>query len=159
MRKLPTQTTINLDRAKGCLVGGAVGDALGYAIEFDKWPYIRERYGDKGIRRYELAYNGKALISDDTQMTLFTASGILLGMTRGYTRGVMGRLDMYCKFTYIDWLHTQEWESRRSGERCDSWLMDVPELYARRAPGLTCLSALKAVERNEEAVNDSCGCG
>ena len=159
MRKQPTQTELNLDRAKGCLVGGAVGDALGYAIEFDKWPYIRERYGDKGIRRYELAYNGKALISDDTQMTLFTASGILLGMTRGYTRGVMGRLDMYCKFTYIDWLHTQEWESRRSGERCDSWLMDVPELYARRAPGLTCLSALKAVERNEEAVNDSCGCG
>ena len=92
-------------------------------------------------------------------MTLFTASGILLGMTRGYTRGVMGRLDQYCRHTYVDWLHTQEWFERDQNHYSTSWLMDVPELYARRAPGNTCISALKAIENHDISHNNSCGCG
>ena len=148
-----------LDRALGCLVGGAVGDALGYPVEFAKWPFISYRYGEPGITRYELDRRGLAQISDDTQMTLFTAAGVLLGLTRGYMRGIMARLDSYCQYTYIDWLHTQEWRSRKEGARVDSWLMDVPELYARRAPGNTCLTALKALEAKQEVKNDSCGCG
>ena len=90
------------DRILGCMVGGAVGDALGYPIEFKSWYDIEYDYGHRGITRYKLAPNGKALISDDTQMALFTASGLLLGMTRGYTRGIMGRLDTYCEKTYQD---------------------------------------------------------
>ena len=122
-------------------------------------------YGPKGITRYSLSPSGKALISDDTQMMLFTANAILLGMTRGCTRGVMGRIDTYCYNTYIDWLHTQEWDGPQSTDLDEddclvfSWLMYIPELFARRAPGNTCLSALKAIERNEEAQNNSCGCG
>lgn len=152
-------TEQNRDRALGCLVGGAVGDALGYAVEFDQWHSIQKRYGERGITRYELSKNGKALISDDTQMTLFTGAGILLGMTRGAMRGLMGRIDTYCHWTYIDWLHTQEWKSRHLTERTDSWLMDVPELYSRRSPGNTCLSALKSLECQREPKNNSCGCG
>ena len=159
MGRKNTQTELNKDRALGCLVGGAVGDALGYTVEFEQWPYIRNTYGDRGITRYDLSYNGKALISDDTQMTLFTASGILLGMTRGCTRGIMGRIDMYCGHTYVDWLHTQEWQERDQNHYSTSWLMDVPELYARRAPGNTCLSALKTMEKHETPHNNSCGCG
>lgn len=159
MRQNEKLTERNRDRALGCLVGGAVGDALGYIIEFEQWPYIHNTYGGIGIKRYELASNGKALISDDTQMTLFTATGILLGMTRGCMRGVMGRIDTYCHWTYLDWLHTQQWDSRRSDERTDSWLMDVPELYARRAPGNTCMSALISMENDRPVNNNSCGCG
>ena len=159
MRENLLLTEQNRDRALGCLVGGAIGDALGYAVEFEQWPYIRNVYGDRGITRYELAGNGKALISDDTQMTLFTAAGLLLGMTRGDMRGVMGRIDTYCRWTYLDWLHTQEWDSRKGDQRTDSWLMDVPELYARRAPGNTCLSALKSIENDIKPHNNSCGCG
>ena len=149
----------NQDRTLGCMVGGAVGDALGYVIEFERWPAISARYGRRGITRYELGRSGQALISDDTQMTLFTAAGVLLGMTRGYIRGIMGRLDMYCQHTYVDWLHTQEWPMRKDGERVDSWLMDVPGLYVRRAPGNTCMTALRAIEAGKEVRNDSCGCG
>ena len=137
----------------------AVGDALGYAVEFSSYGSIVKQYGEKGITRYALDRHGLAQISDDTQMSLFTAAGILLGMTRGYMRGIMGRIDTYCRFTYLDWLHTQEWTSRHEDARVDSWLMDVPELYSRRAPGNTCLSALHSIEEGKEPRNNSCGCG
>ena len=167
MRENPLLNERNKDRALGCLVGGAVGDALGYAVEFESWPAIRTMYGPKGITRYFLSPTGKALISDDTQMTLFTANGILVGMTRGATRGVMGRIDTYCSFTYVDWLHTQERlaplpltkDGEHTEEHVYTWLKRVPELYSRRAPGNTCLSALMAIERHEMPNNDSCGCG
>lgn len=147
------------DRALGCMVGGAVGDALGYPIEFLHWPQIRTHCGDRGLTRYALSKGGLALISDDTQMALFTAAGLLLGMTRGAMRGIMGRLDEYCKHAYLDWLHTQQWRSRKEGERVVSWLMNVPELFSLRAPGHTCISSLRAIAAGQEVHNDSCGCG
>lgn len=152
------------DQVVGCMVGGAVGDALGYAVEFSSWPQIRSKYGEKGITRYELDQRGLAQISDDTQMSLFTAAGGLLGMTRGYMRGIMGRIDTYCHNTYRGWLQTQELPCRPSRDEYGlapgfTWLLDVPELYARRAPGNTCLSALEAESRGQEPNNNSCGCG
>ncbi len=150
---------MTLERIRGCMVGGAVGDALGYAVEFKSWAQIRNEFGSEGIREYKLGPRGVALISDDTQMALFTAAGILLGMTRGAMRGIMGRIDTYCHWTYLDWLHTQEWHARKEKARIDSWLMDVPELYSLRAPGNTCLSALRSMEDGERPDNDSCGCG
>ena len=159
MRENPKLTPRTKDQVLGCMVGGAVGDALGYAVEFSSYGFIVKQYGEKGITRYALNRHGLAQISDDTQMSLFTAAGILLGMTRGYMRGIMGRIDTYCRFTYLDWLHTQEWTSRHEDARVDSWLMDVPELYSRRAPGNTCLSALHSIEEGKEPRNNSCGCG
>jgi len=147
------------DRVLGCMVGGAVGDALGYPVEFWNYDTILNEYGRNGITRYKLGRNGKALISDDTQMTLFTAAGLLIGMTRGYMRGIMGRLDTYCEKTYGDWLKTQTLTCRPEDEPCYSWLMDVRELYSRRAPGNTCLEAIRSLMDHEAASNNSCGCG
>ena len=147
------------DKVLGSMVGGAVGDALGYAVEFDSYHTICNRYGDKGITRYELAPNGKALISDDTQMTLFTANGILIGETRGCCRGIGGPHASYCNHTYNDWLTTQTQPFKLNREWQKSWLLDIPELYARRAPGNTCLSAIEAWGNHEEVQNNSCGCG
>lgn len=71
----------NIDKYRGCLIGGATGDALGYAVEFLDRTTILNRYGEKGITEYDLI-KGIAEISDDTQMTLFTANGLLLGTTK-----------------------------------------------------------------------------
>ena len=70
------------DRFSGCLIGGAAGDALGYAVEFMWEKDIFARYGKNGITEYSPEH-GLARISDDTQMTLFTAAGLLLGTERG----------------------------------------------------------------------------
>lgn len=65
-----------LDRYRGCLLGGAAGDALGYPVEFDRRADILQAYGPRGITDYALM-DGVAQISDDTQMTLFTANALL----------------------------------------------------------------------------------
>ena len=66
------------DKILACLYGGALGDALGYVIEFDSWDRIKKIYGKDGIQELEKT-GQKAIFSDDTQMTLFTAEGIGLG--------------------------------------------------------------------------------
>lgn len=92
----------DLNKFKGCLIGGAIGDALGYAVEFMPVSAIWGRYGENGITEYKL-HNGVAEISDDTQMTLFTATGLLVGTTRGMTRGIMGDYaECYIAYSYRD---------------------------------------------------------
>ncbi|MGW1973912.1 ADP-ribosylglycohydrolase family protein, partial [Streptomyces tubercidicus] len=36
-------------RVRGCLLGGAIGDALGAGIEFDSLAAIRGAHGEKGV--------------------------------------------------------------------------------------------------------------
>ncbi len=56
-----------IDRIKGCLLGGAIGDALGFPVEFLFLSEIRQEYGENGITTLQLNEIGKAEISDDTQ--------------------------------------------------------------------------------------------
>lgn len=154
-----------MDKIQGCLFGGAAGDALGYTVEFWDEEMIFRKYGPGGIQGYGLdERTGKALISDDTQMTLFTANGILVGDTILHLRGIAGPPSAYAAVTYQDWLNTQKlsWEEGKklprhndNGHGC-SWLLDVPELYSRRVPGNTCLSGLEK-RRTEGLVKDYIG--
>lgn len=150
----------DIDKFRGCLIGGAAGDALGYAVEFLDEETIFSRYGENGITGYDLV-NGVAEISDDTQMTLFTANGLLLGTTRGMTRGIMGSYPSYIAFCYKDWLRTQCEKYPLNEEYPYSWLINIPELYNRRAPGNTCLTAIEngANGTIDEPINRSKGCG
>ena len=156
--KLPMKK--NLDKIRGCLIGGAAGDALGYAVEFLSESYIFSKFGKSGITEYQL-HNSKAWISDDTQMTMFTANGLLFATTRGHTRGIMGPYPSYVAYAYRDWYKTQCGSYPISEEPYYSWLLNVPELFAARAPGNTCLSAISNGCRGtiENPVNNSKGCG
>ena len=62
------------DRFQGCLLGLAIGDALGYPTEFLALPEIRKRYGPNGIQDL----NGNpALHSDDTQTSMAVARALV----------------------------------------------------------------------------------
>ena len=153
------ETEVYLDSIRGSLFGGAVGDALGYPVEFITWSEIQKRYGEGGIREYELDRDQNvAIISDDTQMTLFTACGILYGQTRGALRGIAGNPSSYVHMAYLDWLKTQGEEVPHMPV---SWILSRRELHALRAPGNTCLSALHTGWQGttNEPVNNSKGCG
>lgn len=148
------------DCIRGSLMAGAAGDALGYPVEFMSRNAILARYGDKGITEFKLDSDGKALVSDDTQMTLFTANGMLMGLTRGYMRGIGGDPKDYVGGAYIDWYYTQT--VNKVSERDDfhyTWLRDLPELAHHRAPGITCLNACESLLAHRDVENNSKGCG
>ncbi|GAB3659822.1 ADP-ribosylglycohydrolase family protein [Glycomyces tarimensis] len=130
------------ERILGCLIGGAVGDALGYQVEFDPWPQIEREWGPRGVT--ELRYNQ---VSDDTQMTLFTAEGLLDAAEGAEIASV--------RSAYLRWYETQTKPMPPMGSHglaAQSWL------YMRRAPGNACLAGL--ARGGEPGVNpESKGCG
>jgi ADP-ribosylglycohydrolase len=65
------------------LLGAAVGDALGARIEFMRLPEIWRRYRHAGVADYVEAYGRRGAVTDDTQMTLFTAERLM--RARPYT--------------------------------------------------------------------------
>lgn len=146
------------DRIQGSLVGGAIGDALGYPVEFMNYSQIINKYGNKGITRYKLNKNGVAEISDDTQMTLFTANGLLFGYSRLAMRGVMGEPVSYIRDSYLEWLQTQTGDIDYTKDHYN-WIREVKELHSRRAPGNTCMQALNDIANEKEVHNHSKGCG
>lgn len=161
MRRYPPKQRVK-DCIRGSLMAGAAGDALGYPVEFMSRNAILSRYGNKGITQFELDQDGKALVSDDTQMTLFTANGMLMGVTRGCMRGIGGWPEQYVDGAYIDWYYTQTGRLKDFCTRDDyhyTWLRDLPELAHRRAPGTTCMSACESLIHNNEPNNNSKGCG
>lgn len=146
------------DRVRGSLIGGAIGDALGFPVEFIySYEKIQKRYGENGITRLDTAQwwtesnVGKAVISDDTQMTLFTALGLLNAKEKG-----MAPVPAICR-AYIEWLYTQKGFRSKRFNSC--WIGNLPELNVRRAPGHTCITALEKIVEGREPMNDSKGCG
>jgi ADP-ribosylglycohydrolase len=150
------------ERFLGCLLAGAVGDALGAPLEFLRRDEILREFGAQGLRDYAPAYGGIGRITDDTQMTLFTAEGLLRAWVRGQHRGITTYSGVTAN-AYLRWLATQG-ESPPAGVEAGSatrgWLFGHPALHARRAPGETCLAALRGMRRlGDAAGNDSKGCG
>lgn len=154
-------------RVRGCLLGGAIGDALGGPVEFWSLDRIQAECGRDGVKEYvpESVAGSRVhgRITDDTQMVLFTVEGMIRASVRqdrglGFTVGVVHH-------AYDRWLDTQL-QDGPDGAR-DGWLINERWLYSRRAPGNTCLSALegprggrrKLEQFGAEATNMSKGCG
>lgn len=145
------------DRFLGCILAGAVGDALGAPIEFLSIDAIRQRPAE---------YDG--LITDDTQMTMFTLEGLI----RGH-RGVHADLFGPMQHAYQRWLYTQgaetEWADTggifATRPQPDGWLITNRDLFALRAPGNTVTTALRSFARGgrrgsfDHRLNNSKGCG
>jgi ADP-ribosylglycohydrolase len=121
-------------RASGSLFGLAYGDALGKPTEFLDLGAIAARYGPGGPRELE---GDPALVTDDTQMALAVAGGLLAA----------GAL-------------TPEAVEPLWRERFITWARS-PE--NNRAPGMTCMRAIASLEDGyrwqRATVPGSKGCG
>ena len=149
-----------LDAVYGCLLGGAYGDALGYPVEFLQLKQIIDKYGKDGITELVLK-NGVAEISDDTQMTLYTANGILNYETQSKIGNGSVTLSGCVFKAYEEWYNTQI-DSINNQPNKTCWIYNVNELHSRRAPGNTCLSAIAnsgGIGNIDTPVNNSKGCG
>ena len=152
--------TLCWSRCLGCMLGGAVGDALGYPIEFKTEEMIRREYGQNGIQSLEQA-GTPAKISDDTQMSLFAANAYIYWVS---SRGRFSEITLTDAvwLAYREWLGTQGDTSRMDTKSPKRWIYTQPGMHAVRAPGITCMDAISSSAKGgtaEHPVNNSKGCG
>ena len=144
------------ERSRGCLLGGAIGDALGAPVEFVTAPArLDAMMGDAAP--VDLS---SPLVTDDTQMTMFTAEALI----RNWVHWVATGEDWYPSIahgSYRRWLATQEHPMPQAEYLLDGWLQSDRRLWAARAPGNTCLGSLRSGKAGtlERRINDSMGCG
>lgn len=120
---------------RGCLLGMAVGDAMGYPVDKKSWDEICEDYGPNGLLGYDLV-NGSADITSHTQMAAFVCNGLLLGVIRGNP-------DKYSRFMAMslrEWAKSQQF--RGATEKTFCWLAQVPEMRRRYCMDTRMLDAL-----------------
>lgn len=103
-RRIPSSEV--QERYRGCLLGRAVGDALGAPVEFMRHEEILRRFGASGITDFVPVYGKLGAITDDTQMTLSTAEGMLRGFIRDSLRGLC-HAPSVIDYAYLRWLHTR----------------------------------------------------
>ncbi|MCW2132605.1 ADP-ribosylglycohydrolase family protein [Arthrobacter sp. VKM Ac-2550] len=148
-------------RVRGCLLGGSLGDQLGYAVEFSSWNQIQERFGPDGLRDFsQLDFPGH--ISDDTQLTLYTVDAVVEALEWANDGTAADE-------TALLWLAYLRWYAGQEGGFPDSapqpaprWIDAQPVLKQRRDPGKARLSGLATGEMGTLArpVNpQSKGCG
>jgi len=111
------------DRVRGCLLGLAVGDAYGAPIEFLRRGEILARFGVDGPRDLEpWAGHPGGSISDDTQMSIATARGLLdWRTTSGWLPGEAVDHEALAEAIwrrYLEWFHSDEWQGRAPGDTC-----------------------------------------
>lgn len=130
------------DRTLGCLLAGGIGDALGAPVEFLSLDDIHVRIGPDGVSG-PLGHRSRGVgaVTDDTQMTLFTAEGLIRAAIHGADPVAATWR------SYLRWLGTQgaAWPDLGhlvGSDEPDGWLWAVRELHDQRAPGNTCLGAL-----------------
>ncbi len=163
---LRPRTGLSARQARACLLGGALGDALGAAVEFMDLHTIRAHFGPDGVTRPQPAYGVNSPITDDTQMTLFTAEG-LLHAARALRHDLDAPFETIMGHAYLRWLHTQDSRAVPASHPAmhvpRGGLLEEAALFSRRAPGNTCLAALREAASTETpslvARNQSKGCG
>ncbi|MCU0337622.1 MAG: ADP-ribosylglycohydrolase family protein, partial [Sediminibacterium sp.] len=157
-------------KIRGCIFGGAIGDALGAPIEFASYESIVQKYGKDGIDGYVEHSNGFGEFTDDTQLTLFTIEGLIRFIIRGRCKGISS-LELVMYHAYQRWMYTQgeivkSIYYEKISPKNNGWLINEPLLHKRRAPGLTCLASLRRDVRIDRElgsldykINDSKGTG
>ena len=152
-------------RVLGCILGGATGDAFGYGIEFDNLNAIHHKHGPLGLCE-PLLQGGKLVVSDDTQMTLFTLEALNLTiptqMSQPYSDSMLRPFQSACQHAYLRWGDSQGVAVPDLYDDGDAARLHLsPAMRKRQAPGNTCLSAVRAgaLGTTPFPINQSKGCG
>ena len=122
---------------RGCLLGLAVGDAMGYTVDPKTWEEIRLNYGPNGLLGYDLV-NGRAEASSYTQIAAYIGNGLLLGTTRG-------KQEQYPKYIHLafkEWARRQNLPRDPAKDSC--WVSRIPQLRRRHCRDSRMLDALRA---------------
>ncbi len=125
---------------RGCLLGMAVGDAMGYTVDNRSWQEIQEDYGPNGLRGYDLV-NGYADVTSYTQLAAFTCNGLLLGLTRGQMLGKMAPFVKYVEVASREWADSQRSWGRPVSNWC--WLPRRSEICHRNCMDTRMLDTLR----------------
>ena len=124
---------------RGCLLGLAVGDAMGYPVDNRSWQEIQEDYGPNGLLGYDLV-NGYADVTSYTQLAAFTCNGLLLGLTRGQMLGKMAPFVKYIGLSSREWAASQRPWGRPDKTFC--WLLHQSDLCRRHCMDTRMLDTL-----------------
>lgn len=120
----------------GCLLGLAVGDAMGYAVDNKTWEEIRLDYGPDGLLGYD-SVNGRAVASSHTQIAAYVANGLLLAVTRGKHESASRFVGVALK----EWARKQNLPG--DPEKCYCWVSHMPVMRQRRCKDIRMLDALR----------------
>lgn len=132
----------DFERAYKCILGGAIGDSFGADIEFMSYDDIEKKFGLFGVDDLIPAYGKVGHITDDTQMALFTAQGLV---DWRFSSSSIYSVSEIVHAHYILWHLTQKGRSNlipQAFNVVEKHLLGNPELWHLRAPGGTCLSSL-----------------
>lgn len=121
---------------RGCLLGLAVGDAMGYTIDGKSWEEIQCNYGPNGLLGYDLQAQEYAQVTSYTQIAAFLCNGLLLSVSRGkpdYMR--------FAKVALREWTRSQHFY--RDPEASFCWLAKLPRFRRRHCRDARMLDNLR----------------
>ncbi|MFD3506291.1 ADP-ribosylglycohydrolase family protein [Nocardia sp. NPDC058666] len=124
-------------RVSGCLLGGAIGDALGAPIETMALHQIRDVYGRAGLTDVD-----PLRISEETQLTAFTVEALIRGSVRARATGVGGTMGLLQQGLLV-WLRGQITDFPDQPNPLYSALRAYPELIEQRGVADSVHSALR----------------
>ena len=121
---------------KGCLLGLAVGDAMGYTINDRTWRQICEDYGPNGLLGYDLV-NGFAEVTSYTHMAAYVCNGLLVGITKGRTDFAVE----YIRLGLREWTRSQLFH--RDPEPSQCWVSRVSNMRRGNCQDIRMLDNLR----------------
>ena len=144
------------DIFKGCLLGLAVGDALGATVDGKSYQRICQDYGPAGLLGYDLV-NGCANISSYTQVAAFGLNSLLVAVNKNRT--TLEDYLYYMNRGLGEWAHAQHLPGAPRTRCC--WMYHVPQMRQRRCMDARTLDALtrEVTGTMEAPANGSTGPG
>ena len=126
----------SLDAYRGCLLGLAVGDAMGMPVDDMTWEKIQENYGPHGLLGYDLK-SDYAQITSYTQVAAYICNALLLSVSRGSGDKKLE----FARLGLREWTRSQQFARDPEGSYC--WVAKLPAFRRRHCRDARMLDTLR----------------